>query len=205
VLAGRPGSTDVVLGAPIILYDYPEIAEQSPRARFDGTEIDEILTLRVMTMTDAEKADARATDPRARAIIDRCDAMSPGDLQQLHGILRDPSGSRPDLPWWDPAADAAVQPDVDSVLIDGVPVSRGSIVRVHPSRRADAQDLFFAGQLARVTAVLSDVDGEVHVALVLVDDPAIDLHEWYGRYFYFAPDELEPQLEPDADREEIRS
>ena len=71
-------------------------------------------------------------------------------------------------------------------------VRKGSLVRVHPSRRADAQDLFFAGQVARVTAVLSDVDGDVHVAVVLVDDPAADLHDWYGRYLYFAPDELEP-------------
>ena len=78
------------------------------------------------------------------------------------------------------------------MLIDGVSVRKGSLVRVHPSRRADAQDLFFADQVARVTAVLADVDGGTHVALVLVDDPAADLHEWYGRYFYFAPEELEP-------------
>ncbi|SDX91471.1 hypothetical protein SAMN05661080_01702 [Modestobacter sp. DSM 44400] len=219
VLAGAPGATDVVLGAPIILYDYPEVAEQSPGALFDGTEIDEILTLRVMTLTDEEKAEARATDPLARAIIDRCDDMSAADLQQLHGILRDPhaaalveavetpftdlrdadlrnaeppSFGTGDVPWWDPEADADVQPGTDAVVIDGVPVARGSLVRVHPSRRADAQDLFFADQVARVTAVLSDVDGAVHVALVLVDDPAADLHDWYGRYFYFAPDELEP-------------
>lgn len=95
-------------------------------------------------------------------------------------------------PWWDPAADAAVSPGSDAVMIEGVAVAKGSLVRVHPSRRADAQDLFFAGQVARVTAVLSDVDGGVHVALVLVDDPAADMHDWYGRYFYFAPDELEP-------------
>lgn len=233
VLAGSPGSTDVVLGAPIILYDYPEIAEQSKGALFDGTEIDEILTLRVMTMTDQEKAEARATDPRARAIINRCDQMSPSDMQQLHGILRDPTApvsptetGKPvpvahadlrdlepisfdtgDVPWWDPVADASVQPGVDAVLINGVSVSRGSRVRVHPSRRADAQDLFFAEQLARVTAVLSDVDGEVHVAVVLIDDPASDLHDWYGRYFYFSPDELEP-MPADAEsdnREESRS
>ena len=111
------------------------------------------------------------------------------------------------MPWWDPAADASVQPETDAVVIDGVRVARGSLVRVHPSRRADAQDLFFADQVARVTAVLSDVDGEVHVALVLVDDPAADLHEWYGRYFYFAPDELEPlPAGAEADnREESRS
>ena len=54
-------------------------------------------------------------------------------------------------------------------MIDGVRVSKGSLVRVHPSRRADAQDLFFADQDARVTAVLSDVDGSVHVAVVLVE------------------------------------
>jgi hypothetical protein len=214
VLAGRPGATDVVLGAPIILYDYPEIAEQSRGALFDGTEIDEILTLRIMTMTDAEKAEARATDPRAREIVDRCDEMSAADLQRLHGILRNPyaADARPDepagdVPWWDPGADASVQPDVDAVRINGVSVSRGSLVRVHPSRRADAQDLFFADQVARVTAVLSDVDGEVHVAVVLVDDPASDMHEWYGRYLYFAPDELVP-LAADAEvdnREESRS
>jgi hypothetical protein len=213
VLAGAPGSADVVLGAPIILYDHPQVAEQSPGALFDSTEIDEILTLRVMTMTDDEKAEARATDPRARTIIDRCDTMSAADLQQLHGILRDPGApafDTGDRPWWDPEADADVRPETDAVLIDGVRVTKGSLVRVHPSRRADAQDLFFADQVARVTAVLGDVDGAVHVALVLVDDPAADLHDWYGRYLYFAPEELEP-LPADAvhtgpsSREENRS
>jgi len=193
-----------VLGSPIILYDHPEIAEQSAGALFDSTEIDEILTLRVMTMTDAEKAEARATDPRAAEIVDRCDRMSPETLRDLHGVLRDrqrsddgPSG---DVPWWDPAADEGVRPEEDAVVVDGVSVSRGSLVRVHPSRRADAQDLFFADQVARVSAVLSDVDGGTHVALVLVDDPAADMHEWYGRYFYFAPEELEP-LEPPPSRQ----
>ncbi len=226
VLAGPAGSTDLVLGSPIILYDYPEIAPESPGALFDACEIDEILTLRVMTMTEEEKAQARATDPRARDIIERCDQMTPADLQQLHGILRDPHGgevpqpaesSIPDayaeaiaaveadadtpwfdtgeVPWWDPAIDERVQPELDAVLIDGVLVSKGSLVRVHPSRRADAQDLFFADQVARVTAVISDVDGQTHVALVLVDDPAAELHDWYGRYLYFAPEELEPLLE----------
>ena len=95
-------------------------------------------------------------------------------------------------PGRDPATDESVHPDTDCVVIDGVSVARGSLVRVHPSRRADAQDLFFADQVARVTAVLSDVDGSTHVALVLVDDPAADLHEEAGRFFYFAPDELEP-------------
>ena len=71
-------------------------------------------------------------------------------------------------------------------------MAKGSRVRLRPTRRADAQDIFLAGQVARVTAVLSDVDGETHVAVVLEDDPAADLHDWYGRYWYFAPDEIEP-------------
>ena len=206
VLVGPAGSSDVLMGSPIILYDHPEIAEESAGALFDSTEIDEILTLRVITMTDAEKAEARATDPRAAAIIDRCDQMSPETLRDLHGVLRaphrvetpavgpevGPEFDTGDVPWWDPAADESVRPDTDSVVIDGVSVARGSLVRVHPSRRADAQDLFFADQVARVTAVLSVVDGSTHVGLVLVEDPAADLHEEVGRFFYFAPDELEP-------------
>jgi hypothetical protein len=233
VLGGEAGDNDLVLGLPIILYDHPEIAAESPGALYDATEIDEILTLRVMTMTDEEKAEARATDPRAREIIDRCDAMTPETLAQLHGILRDPHageaplpaqdeptwpvlsdirdvepptfGADSDVPWWDPETDGAVSPETDSVVIDGVSVSKGSLVTVHPSRRADAHDIFFVDKVARVTAVLSDVDGGSHVAVVLVDDPAADLHEWYGRYFYFSPDELKPvPVESSADREETR-
>jgi hypothetical protein len=205
VLAGPPGDHALVLVSPIILYDHPEIAEQSEGALYDSTEIDEILTLRIMTMTDEEKAVARATDPLAAQIIDRCDSMSPEALLNLHGVLRNPhaaddnAGLIPEIPdgvdWWDPLADNAVQPDCDAVLVNGVRVSRGSRVRLHPSRRADAQDLFFADRIARVTSVHETVDGDQHVGVVLEDDPAADLHEWYGRYLYFAPDEVEPLSE----------
>ena len=205
VLAGPPGERDLVLVSPIILYDHPEIAEQSEGALYDSTEIDEILTLRVMTMTDEEKAAARATDPLAAQIIDRCDSMSPEAMLNLHGVLRNPHtpteepGLIPEIPegveWWDPLADNAVCPDIDAVLVNGVRVTRGSRVRLRPSRRADAQDLFFADRIARVTSVHEDVDGDQHVGVVLEDDPAADLHDWYGRYLYFAPDEVEPLME----------
>jgi len=200
VLAGPPGDTDVMLVSPIILYDHPEIAEQSEGALYDSTEIDEILTLRVMTMTDEEKAQARATDPLAAQIIDRCDSMSPEAMLNLHGVLRSPHadapGLIPEVPdgvnWWDPLADNAVDPEIDAVLVNGVRVTRGSRVRLRPSRRADAQDIFFAGKIARVTSVHEDVDGDQHVGVVVEDDPAADMHDWYGRYLYFAPDEVEP-------------
>jgi hypothetical protein len=205
VLAGPAGTQDLLLVSPIILYDHPEVAEQSSAALYDCTEIDEILILRVMTMTDEEKAQARATDPRAAQIVDQCDTMSPEEMSRLHGVLRDPhtlgaqAGLVPEIPegvdWWDPLADNAVQPDIDAVLVNGVQVSRGSRVRLHPSRRADAQDLFFADKIARVTSVHETVDGDQHVGVVLEDDPASDLHDWYGRYLYFAPDEVEPLSE----------
>jgi hypothetical protein len=200
VLAGSPGDYDLVLVSPIILYDHPEIAEQSEGALYDATEIDEILTLRVMTMTDEEKAAARATDRLAAEIIDRCDSMSPQAMLNLHGVRRDPHTDVarliPEVPegvdWWDPLADTAVRPEIDAVLVNGVRVARGSRVRLRPSRRADAHDMFFAGKIARVTSVHEDVDGDRHVGVVLDDDPAADLHDRYGRYLYFAPDEVEP-------------
>ncbi|OBK40106.1 hypothetical protein A5658_23625 [Mycobacterium sp. 1245111.1] len=199
VLAGPPGAGNLLLISPIILYDHPEVAEQSETALYDCTEIDEILTLRVMTMTDQEKAQARATDPLAAQIIDRCDSMSPDAMSRLHGALRDPRqpvGLIPEVPdgidWWDPLADNAVEPELDAVLVNGVPVARGSRVLLHPARRADAQDLFFAGKTARVTTVHEDVDGNQHIGVVVEDDPAADLHDWYGRYLYFSPDEVEP-------------
>ena len=44
VLAGEEGARDMVLSSPIILYDYPQVAPESPGDLFDATEIDEILT-----------------------------------------------------------------------------------------------------------------------------------------------------------------
>jgi hypothetical protein len=211
VLAGPPGNHDILLVSPIILYDHPEIAEQSDTALFDCTEIDEILTLRVMTMTDDEKAQARATDPRAARIIDQCDAMSPEAMARLHGVLRDPhapeiasdsGGLVPEIPegvdWWDPLADNAVRPEIDAVVVNGIRVARGSRVRLRPRRNADAQDIFVAGKTARVTSVHEDVEGNKHLGVVVEDDPAADLHDWYGRYLYFSPDEVEPLEAPES-------
>ena len=117
-------------------------------------------------------------------------------MLDLHGVLRDQSGLIPDVPdgvdWWDPSADTAVAPESDGVLVAGVRIARGSRVRLRPSRRADAQDMFVAGRTARVASVHADVDGGQYVGVVIDDDPAADLHDSYGRYLYFSPDEIEP-------------
>jgi hypothetical protein len=88
VLIGDEGRRDAMLSSPIILYDHPTIAPESPGDLFDATEIDEILTLRTMALTEAEKREARATDERAAAIIDRVDSMPPELLERLHGAVR---------------------------------------------------------------------------------------------------------------------
>jgi hypothetical protein len=197
VLAG-PDDT-VMLCSPIILYDHPVIAPESPADLYDSTEIDEILTLRTMVLTDAEKAEARATDPRAAALIDRVDNLDPAMLEAMHGTIRylrpaaPPMPDPSDVPWWDPGTDASVSPETDEVVLAGVPIKRGSTVRMRPgARRADAQDFLLADRLATVEAVLHDVDGNVHVAVTPSDDPDADLQRSHGRFLYFAPDELEP-------------
>jgi hypothetical protein len=88
VLIGDEGRRDAMLSSPIILYDHPTIAPESPGDLFDATEIDEILTLRTMALTEDEKREARATDERAAAIIDRVDSMPPELLERLHGAVR---------------------------------------------------------------------------------------------------------------------
>jgi hypothetical protein len=92
VLVGAEGGKDTVLSAPIILYDYPRIAPESPGDLFDSTEIDEILTLRIMTLTEDEKRAMSAVDSRARALLERTESLAREQLLGLHGTVR---GLRP--------------------------------------------------------------------------------------------------------------
>ena len=165
VLAGPEDCRDLVLSSPVILYDHPEVAAESAGDLFDATEIDEILTLRTMALTEAEKRQARATDPRAAEIMDRLDDMPQEMLDRMHGAIRylrsvpsrarvtpaghataqppaaaakagfDPILDRPQVPWWDPGSDSSVSPGTDHVIIGGVKVARGSKVRMRPGSR----------------------------------------------------------------------
>jgi len=214
VLAGADGGRQVMLSTPIILYDHPELAPESPGDLYDGTEIDEILSLRTLALSDDEKAEARATDPRAAALIDRVEALGPDDFDRMHGTIRSPrvvsglpgalysgpaegpgapAGYEPAVPWWDPAADASVSPDTDAITVAGRRIARGSLVTLRPGvRRSDAQDMFLDGRVARVEAVLLDVDDTAYLAVSLTDDPDQDLRVAHGRFLYFSPDEVEP-------------
>ncbi len=89
VLVGAEGERDTMLASPIILYDYPQIAPESPGDLFDGAEIDEILSLRIMTMTDDEKREMRNSDERARKMLERTESLPMEQLMKLHGTLRE--------------------------------------------------------------------------------------------------------------------
>jgi len=88
VLVGEEGERDCMLSSPIILYDYPQIAPESAGDLFDGTEIDEILTLRIMTLTDEEKRAMRGVDERARQILERTETLPAEQMMKMHGAMR---------------------------------------------------------------------------------------------------------------------
>jgi hypothetical protein len=89
VLVGEERDRSEMLSSPIILYDYPQIAPESPGDLFDGGEIDQLLILNILSLTDAEKEEMRASDPRAREILERCESLSPEELMSLHGAIRE--------------------------------------------------------------------------------------------------------------------
>ncbi|MDQ3636019.1 MAG: hypothetical protein M3405_16180 [Acidobacteriota bacterium] len=85
VMVGDEGEREFLFSSPIILYDYPQIAPESEGNYFDGTEMDEMLALRIMTLTDDEKHQMRGADERTRQMLERTETMSPEMMMKLHG------------------------------------------------------------------------------------------------------------------------
>jgi hypothetical protein len=170
VLVGEEGSRDLMLASPIILYDYPRVAPESAGDLFDATEIDEILSLRILTLTPEEKAAARASDPRVGALLDRVEALGPAELGRLHGALRSPA----------PGGRARA-------------LKAGDRVRLVPKGRADMMDLALAGRSATVVSIETDVEDTVYVTVTVDDDPGRDLglSGQPGHRFFFRLDEVE--------------
>ncbi len=193
VLIGGDGSADaqraaLVLSSPIILADFPQIGKKTEADAFDATEIDELLTLSVLSLSDAEREEARATDPRARAIVERAEAFGASDIARLH------DGESETVPVFETfeSLDPRTAPAPQSVTVGGVALTKASKVRLVPKRRADAWDMFLAGKIATVQAIHQDFEDKIYVAVTVDDDPASEYHEWYGRSFFFEPDEVEP-------------
>lgn len=200
VLAGPQGDRSLMLCAPIILYDHLQIAPESSGDFFDGTEMDEMLALRVLTLTDNEKQEMGESDPHARAILERVEQLASGGLLNVHGATRSiaPSVNETHMEKvdgvvepWDPFAE---KPAVESVPVFGVAVRKGDRVRLWPQKKADIIDSVMEGRVAIIEAIEQDLEGNAQFAVVLEDDPGRDLGllRQAGHRFFFSPEEVEP-------------
>ncbi len=148
VLVGNEGQRDTMLSSPIILYDYPEIAPESPGDLFDGAEIDEILSLRIMTMTEDEKREMRESDDRARQILERTESLPEEQLMKLHGALRGLRAVRGDdiLNRYGSNGSfcVTIESAWSSLEIQGTQIRRGDRVRLRPRAGGDVFDLALA-------------------------------------------------------------
>ncbi|HET6246167.1 MAG TPA: hypothetical protein VFE47_00565 [Tepidisphaeraceae bacterium] len=193
VLVGEAGAADAILASPIILYDYPQIAPESPGDLFDGGEIDEILSLRILTLTDEEKRDVSSIDPRTDLMLKRTENLAREQLMNLHGGMRntDPFPAADVLPAWDPMAD---RPKLPSIRAGGVELHAGDRVRLRPKGGADAFDMMLDGKIATIAVIEQDYEDRIHLAVTVDDDPGADfgVAGKPGHRFFFRPDEVEP-------------
>jgi hypothetical protein len=195
VLAGELGEKHYMLSSPIILPDYPQIAPESPGELFDNAEIDQLLFLNILALTDAEKQEMGATDPRARAILERTESLTMDDFMQMHGALREWHSLRED-PETLPVFETLAATPPQSMVLDGVEIGTGSKVRLEPRPGGDIWDIALAGKVAFVEAIEQDYDGGLHLAVTVEDDPGRDLGRgegaarMIGHRFYFAPEEV---------------
>lgn len=209
VLAGESGDRTHMFCSPIILYDYPQIAPESTGNFFDGTEMDEMLALRVLTLTDAEKEEMHRSDPHARAILERTETSSEEQLAGLHGMVRGlrTINENDATEKINEAVDLIEQPfdpfaehkPVESVRVFGMDIKRGDRVRLWPQKKglqkkADILDMEMEGKVAVIEAIEQDLESNLQFAVVLEDDPGRDLGmlRQTGHRFFFTPDEVEP-------------
>jgi hydrogenase maturation protease len=188
VLVGEEetGDRSTLLSSPIILYDYPKIAAESPGELFDATEIDEILTLRIMTMTDAEKEEMRQSDERSRQILERTESLPEEELLKMHGVVRELRAFDDDF--------FSNDRGLEVVETNGVQLRVGDRVKIRPRTRADIMDMALEGKIGTIEAIEEDAEDRILLALVLDDDPGKDLGllRQPGHRFFYAPDEVEP-------------
>jgi hypothetical protein len=170
VLAGGDeGERSLLLSSPIILYDYPQIAPESAGSFFDGTEIDEMITLRVLTLSDDEKQVLRDAGDRGREILERTETLPPEQFGKMHGAIR--------------SLRKAAK----------LEFREGDRVRLHPRKKADIFAIVLNGKVAVIESVERGFEDQVHLAVTVEDDPGRDfgIARQIGHRFFFSPEEVE--------------
>jgi hypothetical protein len=165
---------DAILGPTIMLPDHPEIAPESVNDFFDGTEIEEALVLHIQALSDQEREEISAQDPKVREMLARADATTPQQLMDLHGRVRieDPPGER-------------------EFTIDGVTYKRGDKVILHPPLDADVYDKMLDGRTATIHRLFIRMDERLHIGVTIDDDPMQEILGESGRFLFFFSDEVE--------------
>ena len=153
---------------------------ESPGDLFDGTEIDEILTLRITDLTDEEKAgDGRGGRAR-RALLDRTESLAADQLLRLHGTMRSLRPVRQEEAMNRPGtrrSDRKRRACLGSATWKSGP---GDRVRLWPRGRADILDMALEGKTATVEAIEQDFEDRVYLAVTVDDDPGKDLGHLAG-------------------------
>jgi hypothetical protein len=165
---------DALLAPTILLPDHPEIAPESVNDFFDGTEIEEALVLHIQALSDQEREEIAAQDPKVREMLVRADATTPQQLMDLHGRVRieDPPGER-------------------DVTFDGVRYRRGDKVILHPPLSADVYDKMLDGRTATIHRLFLRVDDRLHIGVTIDDDPMQEILGESGRFLFFFAEEVE--------------
>jgi hypothetical protein len=149
-----------------------------------------MLTLRVLAMTDDEKREMRGVDAFARKILERTESLGNGERLDLHGTLREVRPVR--------EADPFAKSDPrESVCVSGVLLKAGDRVRIRPKRSADAIDMLISGKIGIIEAIEEDAENQIHLALVIEDDPGREfgMMRQPGHRFFYSPEEIEPLRE----------
>ena len=170
---------DALLGPTIMLPEHPQIAPESVNDFFDGTEIEEALVLHIQALSDAEREQIAAQDPKVREMLARADATTPQQLMDLHGRVRleDPPGER-------------------EFTADGVTYRRGDKVVLHPAESGDVYDKMLDGRTATIHRLFirlddRDMTERLHLGVTIDDDPMQEILGQSGRFLFFFSDEVE--------------
>ena len=86
------------------------------------------------------------------------------------------------------------RPTVQSVVVEGVELTKGSRVVLWPRRGGDIMDIALAGKVAFIEGIEQDYEDRIYISVTLEDDPGRDLggDRILGHRFFFSPEEVVP-------------
>ncbi len=86
------------------------------------------------------------------------------------------------------------RPTLESLLVEGVELKKGSRVLLQPRAGGDIMDIALAGKVAFIEGIEQDFEDRIYLSVTLEDDPGRDLggDRILGHRFFFSPEEVVP-------------